>query len=319
MSLVITAEASATSFTTDRILCTPSRSISRWRDSELAVLRYCALRHKRRQPSSERARLPRQQPRRRLAAQADRRTRALERRHRSQQPQGSSPQSHVVTSPAAVSKTCAGLAAAKYVGRETLRSIIEDHFCPDAVAQGGLDKDSGSISRRYNRVTMDEAALGIDYAHGLDFRPNMPDCVRYLIAELTDGCGGNDPDNDPENYKGGGTMKVGPVAYQIWPQAVRQSAKSGLQGGRDGTYKFLWDEFTMWGHGFASSDSGAALKGQVDDCALLPDTWDFQSGLGSDGMGWTAKFRTGVFQKRCVGQAGKEAGAPGDFGCRGSG
>lgn len=218
-----------------------------------------------------------------------------------------------------LSKTCAGLAADVLCGRETLRSIIEDHFCPDAVAQGGLDKDSGSISRRYNQGTMDEVALGIDYAPDLDFRPNMPDCVRYLLAELTDGCDGNDPDHNPENYKCGGTMKVGPVAYQIWPQAVRQSAKSGLQGGCDGTYKVLWDEFTMWGHGFASSDSGAALKGQVDDCALLPDTWDFQYGLGSDGREWTAKFRTGVFQKHCVGQAGKEAGAPGDFECRGSG
>lgn len=64
---------------------------------------------------------------------------------------------------------------------------------------------------------------------------------------------------------------------------------------------------------------GSGLKGQIDDCALLPKTWDFQYGLGSDGREWTAKFRTGVFQRHCVGEAGKEAGAPSDYGCRGSG
>ncbi|OIW34633.1 hypothetical protein CONLIGDRAFT_688528 [Coniochaeta ligniaria NRRL 30616] len=180
--------------------------------------------------------------------------------------------------------------------------------------QGGLDKDSGSIARRYNQGTMDEVSLGIDYAPGLDFKPNMPDCVRYMLAELTDGCDGNDP-NNPENFKGGGTMKVGPVAYQIGPQTARQPAKSGLQGGCDGTYKVLWDEFTMWGNGFASSDFGAALKGQVDDCALLPNTWDFQYGLGSDGREWGGQVPHGRVPER----AGKEAGAPGDFGCSGSG
>lgn len=69
---------------------------------------------------------------------------------------------------------------------------------------------------------------------------------------------------------------------------------------------------------FDSVDHGEGLKTQLGDCALLPNTWNFDYGLGSDGREWTAKFRTGVFQKRCVGNAVKSAGAP-NAGCSGSG
>lgn len=75
----------------------------------------------------------------------------------------------------------------------------------------------------------------------------------------------------------------------------------------------------MWGHGFASSDFGAALENQIQGCALLPDTWSFQYELGSDGREWTAKFWIGVFQRGCVGHAAILVGTPLDFGCGGSG
>lgn len=229
------------------------------------------------------------------------------------------PPSPLPTATPAPNKTCNGLAANKYVERDALQSAIQDHFCPDAVAQGRLDKDSASIMRRYNQGTMDDVTVAINYAPGLNFKPNTADCVNSLLGDVTDGCDGNDPTGNPDNYRGGGIVNLGAVGYQIEPQAVRQLAKSGLQGGRDSTYKFLWNEYTMWGHGFASGDFGMALKGQIGGCALLPDTWSFQYGLGSDGREWTAKFRTGVFQRGCVGHATIAAEAPGDFGCAGSG
>ncbi|KAI0840949.1 hypothetical protein F5Y06DRAFT_308585 [Hypoxylon sp. FL0890] len=67
------------------------------------------------------------------------------------------------------------------------------------------------------------------------------------------------------------------------------------------------------------SNNGQELQNQLKGCALLPDTWSFSYGLGSDGREWTAKFRTGVFQKNCVGNAVKTAGGFKDFGCGGSG
>lgn len=69
---------------------------------------------------------------------------------------------------------------------------------------------------------------------------------------------------------------------------------------------------------FDSADHGDGLKKQLGGCALLPNTWSFSYGLGSDGREWTAAFRTGVFQKKCVGDAVKGAGAP-NAGCSGSG
>ena len=215
-------------------------------------------------------------------------------------------------------KTCRGLGSSKYVAREVLRHIIENKFCPDAVAQGTLDKDSGSIMRRYNEKTMEEAIIAIDYRPGLDFKLNQSDCVRYLLGDITDGCDGNDPAN-PENYKGGGSIRVSEVNYRIEPQTLRQPASKGKQGGCSTTWQALFNDNWVWGHGFESDDWGAALKAQLQICALLPGTWDFQYGLGSDGREWTAKFRTGIWQRGCVGHAGQRAGAPSGFGCSGTG
>lgn len=63
---------------------------------------------------------------------------------------------------------------------------------------------------------------------------------------------------------------------------------------------------------------GHSLK-EIKGCALLPDTWKFTYGLGDDGREWTARFRTGVFQKECVGNAVGKASGFGNFGCAGSG
>ncbi|KAH6679331.1 hypothetical protein B0J14DRAFT_686368 [Halenospora varia] len=165
---------------------------------------------------------------------------------------------------------------------------------------------------------MDDVSIAIDWSPSLDFKPNMEDCKKYLLDIIVDACDPNDP-NNPENYKGGGSMKVGDVTYRVNPQALRQPAADGKKGGCSSTYKVLYNENWIWGHGFANADHGDALKHALGGCALLPDTWDFQYGLGDDGREWTAKSRTGVFQRKCVGHAGTSAGAPGSFGCSGSG
>lgn len=49
-----------------------------------------------------------------------------------------------------VTQQCNGLASNKYVARDEMMDLIQNQFCPAAVEQGGLDKDSASIMRRYN-------------------------------------------------------------------------------------------------------------------------------------------------------------------------
>lgn len=137
---------------------------------------------------------------------------------------------------------------------------------------------------------------------------------------MIDGCDGNNPQN-PANYKGGGKIltRNNTVTYEVQPQALRQPADLGIQGGCDCTYDLLFNEYNVWGHGWASADLGAAYKSRLGGCALLPDTWSFQYGLGSDGREWTAKFRTGVFQRACAGHAAVSAGAPAGFSYSGTG
>jgi hypothetical protein len=212
--------------------------------------------------------------------------------------------------------TCNGLASKKYVEHDGLADHIQKEFCPDAVKQGGPDKDSGSIVRRYNQDTPAEVSISIDVPPGTPM-PSEGDCETHLLA-ITDDCDGNDP-NNPANYKGGGLLTVGINKYHIDPEALRQPASDGVKGGCDSSYKALYNEYTLWGAGWDSADYGAGLQTQVKGCALLPNTWSFSYGLGSDGREWTAKFRTGVFQKKCTGDAGKTASGIGNFGCSGTG
>jgi hypothetical protein len=217
-------------------------------------------------------------------------------------------QQTTITTPTPTSQlTCNGLASKNYIERDGLPNLIKQEFCPDAVKQGGPDKDSGSIVRLYNQGTPDEVSITIDSSSGNPI-PNESDCETHLLT-ITDGCDGNDP-NNPANYKEGGLFTVGSNKYHIDPQALRQPASDGLKGGCDSSYKALYNEYTLW---------GAGLQTQLKGCALLPNTWSFAYGLGSDGREWTAKFRTGVFQKKCAGDAGKTASGIGNFGCSGTG
>ncbi|RDL37427.1 Uncharacterized protein BP5553_04860 [Venustampulla echinocandica] len=203
---------------------------------------------------------------------------------------------------------CNGLGNKKYVSHDIVKDSIENHFCPDAVSKG-------PIEQKYNEGTPEEVIIKLTGPGG--FKPSSDDCKKYLTGQIIDACDGNDPKN-PENYKGGGKETIGDVVYEVQPQSLRQPADKGKQYGCDSSYKFLFNEYTVWGHGFDSADHGDALKGQLKGCALLPDTWHFDYGLGDDGREWTAKFRTGVFQKKCTGHAVKSAGAPNDS-CSGSG
>lgn len=194
---------------------------------------------------------------------------------------------------------CYGLAGDRYVGRETLRSVIEDEFCEDAVQHG-------SISRRYKPGTMDEVTISVNYKD-----PNKPrnrgDCVLYLLGSITDICDANDPVGNPANYKGGGELDLDDVRYYIEPQAlVRQPARLGLAGGCSSTEEFLWDAFWVWGHGWASDDFGDALEKKLSKFGLTE--WDFEYGLGDDCREWTATFHTVIGQKEFVQAALKEAG-----------
>ena len=229
-------------------------------------------------------------------------------------------QQTTITTPAPTPQlTCNGLASRKYVDHEELANLIKQKFCPDAVKQGSPDKDSGSIVRRYNQGTLDEVSISIDLSHSTS-TPNENDCETNF-KQIIDGCdpGNDSKDNNPANFKGGGLLTDGINKYHIDPQALRQPAFNEVKGGCNSAWKAVYNEYTVWGAGWDGAHFGAGLHTQLEGCAILPNTWSFSYGLGSDGREWTAKFQTGVFQKKCTGHAGDTASGIRNFGCSGSG
>jgi hypothetical protein len=134
---------------------------------------------------------------------------------------------------------CNGLGSSKYITRDIVKDSIQNSFCPDAVSKG-------PIQERYNQGTPEEVVITLQGPNG--FKPSSDECTKYLLAVITDGCDGNNPQN-PANYKGGGTETIGDIVYTIQPQALRQPAVEAVQYGCDSSYKVLFNEYTVWGHG----------------------------------------------------------------------
>lgn len=134
-------------------------------------------------------------------------------------------------------KECYGLEKNKYISRDGAKDIIENKFCPEAIK-------AGPIERKYNDGTPEEVTIRLQGPGS--FKPSIEDCKNYLLGILIDGC---DVANHPENYKGGGKQTIDDVVYEIQPSSLRQPAEKGKQGGCDSTYKLVFNEYTIWGHG----------------------------------------------------------------------
>lgn len=68
----------------------------------------------------------------------------------------------------AVTLTCTGTGGSKYMNRDGIIKVI-NNFCDEAVKQGVLDKDSGSIARTYNKDTPEQVDIALDYRPGLNW------------------------------------------------------------------------------------------------------------------------------------------------------
>ncbi|VTT64489.1 unnamed protein product [Fusarium fujikuroi] len=179
-----------------------------------------------------------------------------------------------------------------YVEQEEVKHLIEDEFCPEAGSSRGLRRQGSALSRTYNIDTPNKVTLSVS----LDQGHSVTGCVKYLMMTMYN-C--YRVDNDPSDYKGGGQTIVGDATYEVYPGSLRSPSKYGKQAGCDSTYKFTFNEYWVWGHGWASSDHGEALKKEIKGCTLLPDTWKFTYDIGEYGLG--------------------KASGIGDFGCAGSG
>lgn len=164
---------------------------------------------------------------------------------------------------------------------------------------------------------LDEVSIAVDWPSGSAIPFNEADCDKYLNT-VSDGCDGNDPSN-PMNWKGGGTIYVDTASYHIDPRATRQPLPNKPNGSCDVQYKFIYDEFWIWGNGYAGSDYGQGDGGlfqQIKGCNGLTD-WSFTYGLGSDGREWSAHGKLLIGKAACVGRAIASAGGPQGVDCSG--
>ncbi|OTA55115.1 hypothetical protein K449DRAFT_179580 [Hypoxylon sp. EC38] len=207
---------------------------------------------------------------------------------------------------------CNGLGKNIYANRDTLIDLV-NQFCSDAAQQGGLDKNSASISRHYLDKTLDMTDISIDYPPGKAFVGQ--DKCSSSMKSIVDGC-----DTNNNRYKGGGNLVDGDVTYRLNPRANRQPASKGVNGGCGSYYKAVRQETSLWGQGWATSDFGHSILESVKNkCAAWDYTWKFEYGLGDDGREWTASFQGGVFQRGCIGHAIGDISGISGFGCQGSG
>jgi hypothetical protein len=150
---------------------------------------------------------------------------------------GVKPTASTPPTPPAPKLVCNGLTSNKYVTHDLIKDTISNTFCPAAVKQGPM-------SQRFNQGTPEEVVITLTGPNG--FKPSLTDCTNYLLGAITED---RDTSSPPPNYKGGGTETIGNVVYSIQPQNVRQPAAKGLKYACDSTYKVVFNEYTVWGHG----------------------------------------------------------------------
>jgi len=229
-------------------------------------------------------------------------------------------------------KVCNNVYTDKYVSRDALYDAVVNEFCPTSAGPGDLDllpNNTYSITRRYYENTLDDVVVSIHFSAVTWIYIPQDECERYFL-EIIDGCDGNDPDNNPANYKGGGyytnTDSLGTDrTFQIQPLAFRQPASDGFWGKCDceETKDKSGEDvnvITLTGHGFQSNDFGGELYGHliIDNCSV--GDWSFSYGLGTapDMREWTTRFSTYAHRRLCVqGAMKKFEGSPQNIVCIG--
>ena len=163
--------------------------------------------------------------------------------------------------------TCTGVDTTKWMGRDALNNVIPT-FCQDAEDQGVQDKDSASLVRSYNGGGPDAVTLSMDWPSGADFKPNKGDCVGFMTTVM-DSCDGNDPDQNPMNWKHGGYNQVDDVRYNIIP--IAQRYKAGTCSMHVHEEEFIYSDYEEFYLRVDAKDADKNQVASIDNDALAGD------------------------------------------------
>ncbi|CAG8972802.1 hypothetical protein HYALB_00007727 [Hymenoscyphus albidus] len=170
----------------------------------------------------------------------------------------------------------------------------------------------------YNKDSVDELKLSVkapnDQNKGAKDAPNCADRFKGVVIN---GCDGNDPTNNPHNYKFGSTL----TTSDGWQYTMTPLSKQINEVACDVSYKFLWDSFEIRGKNLPDAKFGAegeGLKKQLDGCGEVTK-YGFERTLKDGKFQWFANGRLPIGTKACVGRALKKAGGSGNGNCHGAG
>ncbi|KAL8940133.1 MAG: hypothetical protein Q9216_002987 [Gyalolechia sp. 2 TL-2023] len=144
-----------------------------------------------------------------------------------------------------------------------------------------------------------------------------PDCVGVFQKQLVDDCDGNDPIDNPHNYKFGGTYYAG----DGWRFEFDALATQVNTVDCDISYRVLLDKFELRGKNLPDAKLGAngeGLHDEIKGCGAVTK-WHFEWTPDDSVYEWYASGQLPIGTKACVGRALVSAGGSGNGGCKGLG
>lgn len=169
---------------------------------------------------------------------------------------------------------------------------------------------------RYFQGSADSVRLSVRNADESEALSTINDCVGKFKV-IIDGCDGNDPINNPHNYKFGGTH----TSPDGWEFTVKPTAAKPDEDSCDVSYKVLLDKFEVRGKSFPDATLGAeggGLKMEIKRCGA-PTNWHFKWTPNDVKYQWYAYGTLPFGTKSCMGKAVQSAGGTSAANCHGDG
>jgi hypothetical protein len=172
--------------------------------------------------------------------------------------------------------------------------------------------------KTYNTGSVNELELSVKNLNDDTKGPeDAPDCAARFTNVVIDACDGNDPVNNPHNYKFGSTFTTG----DGWEYKMTPLSKQVNEVSCDVSYKFFLDSFEIRGKNFPDAKLGAdgeGLEAELSGCGALTK-WKFERTPGDCCFQWYASGQLPIGTKACVGRAVQSAGGSGNGNCHGAG
>ena len=194
-------------------------------------------------------------------------------------------------------------------------------FCNSAAAQVPPNMANWKFSKTYNQTTPDENTFYVTLQN--DATGFSYDACLAAVNSILDGCDGNDPTNNPMNWKTGGEYQTNGYLYQIivtrtnrpWPRPKEPSGQCIA------TWYVSHDAWDYKGAGWASWDWGqqTILPNLTHCIGSTPSNWQFEYFDEPDEQGfeWHSWGGMPVFQKNCLSPVMDGSGGPSGVGCGG--